>query len=602
MFWFYIYFFFKCILYLWLIVILFISTCLVFEHDSALIVKGKGLQSKLHLRVPGQSKPHVARVPMGTTFQKKIGKEGTFVGTLSSFDPVEDLYEIVYDDDDVEELTWSDLQKLLRASGDTVTAPAALPPLMSEEPHPMSIPDAIQFQKDLISKVMCGRTKAPLQVKTSVPHVTEHTAPRNKNDLGQTSLVGSKESVGDNGKGVKSGYSSSTSSDAQSSNVEGVRIVATKRRDGQTVIRPEPSPAKPRQLRLSPRLKSPKQDMGMENYVPSSNSESSDSDDDFLAELRGPKKRKRKEATQNTVPVKRLKVVRSSSLQSYFTRDATNERERSATTTATKERDPSRPLCDGRLDECDRETAEDITWSTPVSPTHGVQKKRKSPAGKGGMDVWLHVGRIREGLHKKYARRNANLLPYTHACYHCGATLALGWSKKNGDGDRLPEGCWQTTVVHRHLRLCGMLPREVYDQLTQQTDDLKKVKLEKGVLRNTQVAMPIKLTGGEVVFSRTMDADIRQAAKVAIARTIMYSQTKLPDHYLDCPFEKDKQRLLYKAGFDDATMGKTDSSDYPTLGSRAVADYVESEDALQRAYGRVWAKELDEASSGNPHS
>jgi hypothetical protein len=147
-----------------------------------------------------------------------------------------------------------------------------------------------------------------------------------------------------------------------------------------------------------------------------------------------------------------------------------------------------------------------------------------------------------------------------------------------------------------------MLPREVYDQLTLQNDDLKKVKLEKGVLRNTQVAMPIKLTGGEVVFSRTMDADIRQAAKVAIARTIMYSQTKLPDHYLDCPFEKDKQRLLYKAGFDDATMGKTDSSDYPTLGSRAVADYVESEDALQRAYGRVWAKELDEASSGNPHS
>jgi hypothetical protein len=104
--------------------------------------------------------------------------------------------------------------------------------------------------------------------------------------------------------------------------------------------------------------------------------------------------------------------------------------------------------------------------------------------------------------------------------------------EKNVDGDRLRAGCWQTTVVHRHLRVCGMLLRGVLDQLTLYNEDLKKVKLEKGVLRNSQVAMPIKLTGGEVVFSRTMDADIRQAAKVAVARTIMYSQTKLPDQSL----------------------------------------------------------------------
>ncbi len=63
------------------------------------------MQSKLHLRLPGQSKLHIPRVPMGTTFQNKFGREGTFVGTLTAFDPVEDLYEIVYDDADVEELT-----------------------------------------------------------------------------------------------------------------------------------------------------------------------------------------------------------------------------------------------------------------------------------------------------------------------------------------------------------------------------------------------------------------------------------------------------------------------------------------------------------------
>ena len=88
---------------------------------------------------------------MGATFQKKF-PEGTYVGTIKTFDPLEDLYEIVYDNYAAEELTWSDLQKLLRASGDTVTAPAATEPRISEDADPMSIPEAIQSQKDLMSK------------------------------------------------------------------------------------------------------------------------------------------------------------------------------------------------------------------------------------------------------------------------------------------------------------------------------------------------------------------------------------------------------------------------------------------------------------------
>ena len=63
------------------------------------------MQSKLHLRFPSNSHQHVARVPLGTTFQKKFGRDGTFVGTLVSFDEVQDLYLIRYDSDDVEELT-----------------------------------------------------------------------------------------------------------------------------------------------------------------------------------------------------------------------------------------------------------------------------------------------------------------------------------------------------------------------------------------------------------------------------------------------------------------------------------------------------------------
>ncbi len=329
------------------------------------------------------------------------------MGTLNAFDPVEDFYEIVYDDEDVEELTWTDLQKLLRASGDTVTAPAAAPPLCSEESMPMSLPVAMQLQKDLMSKVAFDPVKAAL------------------------CPVVSKESKGDNGKGVRFGYSSGSSSDAHSLSVDGERIVATKTRARKKQVQPEKSSVKTQAPRQLLRHKGPEKALANELYIPDS-SESSSSDEDFLAPMRGPPKKKRQVATKKAVVDKSLNVVRSTSLQSYFTRDkvATIPAGAATTTTSTKERDPSRPLCDGRLDECDRETADDISWSTPVSPTHGALKKRKSPAGKGGMDVWVHVGRIREGLHSKYARRNANLQPYTHACYHCGATLALGWSKK----------------------------------------------------------------------------------------------------------------------------------------------------------------------------
>ena len=102
------------------------------------------------------------------------------------------MYEIVYDDEDVEELTWTDLQKLLRVSGDTVIAPAAIPPLCSEEAMPMSLPVAIQLQKDLMSKVALEPEKAAFQLNTNVSHVRQET-------LGPTSPVPSHESKESNG-------------------------------------------------------------------------------------------------------------------------------------------------------------------------------------------------------------------------------------------------------------------------------------------------------------------------------------------------------------------------------------------------------------------
>jgi hypothetical protein len=75
-----------------------------------------------------------------------------FVGTLIAFDPIQDLYEILYNDDDVEELTWVELDKLLRVSGDTVTAPGAVPPLCQEAPTTMTQAAALQLQKNLLAK------------------------------------------------------------------------------------------------------------------------------------------------------------------------------------------------------------------------------------------------------------------------------------------------------------------------------------------------------------------------------------------------------------------------------------------------------------------
>jgi hypothetical protein len=117
------------------------------------VTEGKGVQRKLYLRLPSESNHHVSRVALGTTFQKRCGRAGTFVGTLMAHDPVQDLYEIRYNDDDVEELTWVDLEKLLRVSGDTVTAHGAVPPLCQEASTKMPLAAALQLQKNLLAKV-----------------------------------------------------------------------------------------------------------------------------------------------------------------------------------------------------------------------------------------------------------------------------------------------------------------------------------------------------------------------------------------------------------------------------------------------------------------
>ncbi len=93
---------------------------------------------------------------LGTTFQKKIGRDGTFVGTLVGYDATEDLYKIKYEDDDVEELTWTDLNRLLHTSGDSITAPDAIPPPFVESPTSMSPTTAVASIKKIRALGMYG--------------------------------------------------------------------------------------------------------------------------------------------------------------------------------------------------------------------------------------------------------------------------------------------------------------------------------------------------------------------------------------------------------------------------------------------------------------
>ena len=178
--------------------------------------------------------------------------------------------------------------------------------------------------------------------------------------------------------------------------------------------------------------------------------------------------------------------------------------------------DPTLPKLDGFLDCVDRESKVDIGWSTPVSPKHGAQKKRKSSSiSRNGIDVWSSMGRIKEELHEKYSRKGSNMAGYTHACFHCGACVAAGWSKRDSKtGTRLPGGSWQTTVPLRHLRICEHLPDPISTKLVAIDKEKKKIKVEGCAAVAAGAAMPLKLKGGDVVFSKSIQCDTREAVKV----------------------------------------------------------------------------------------
>jgi hypothetical protein len=163
------------------------------------------------------------------------------------------------------------------------------------------------------------------------------------------------------------------------------------------------------------------------------------------------------------------------------------------------------------------------------------------------------------------------------------------------------KGAWQSSKILDHLRVCQNLPVEFAHKLHNRDAETKKGKEETGIHFAATTSMPLKMGGGDVVFSSSLLPNTEAAARVAIARCIMYSSTRLPDTTVECPYEREKLRLVYKAGHEAALNDKKDH-EYPFLHAKNVADYINSECNVMYAYGQYWGNVLNKRTQGNPHS
>ena len=83
----------------------------------------------------------------------------------------------------------------------------------------------------------------------------------------------------------------------------------------------------------------------------------------------------------------------------------------------------------------------------------------------------------------------------------------------------------------------------------------------------------------KVVFQHGLGNDGREHAKIAIARSVMFSAHHISDRYLDDPFNKDQQRQTYRAGYQAAMLAKrgraVDMEDFPTINRKNLNPYIE---------------------------
>ena len=140
-------------------------------------------QSKLKLRKPN-APMHTMRVPIGSTFQKTFGKLGTFVGTVTKYDPKEDLYMAEFADGDKEELSWPDLHKLLNKSGDTITPLGAKDPGTPEMPAKTTLAETEKAMRSMVVQDKVGGTVDVLIPETQLsPEVRDRDDPTNPDNF-----------------------------------------------------------------------------------------------------------------------------------------------------------------------------------------------------------------------------------------------------------------------------------------------------------------------------------------------------------------------------------------------------------------------------------
>ena len=140
--------------------------------------------------------------------------------------------------------------------------------------------------------------------------------------------------------------------------------------------------------------------------------------------------------------------------------------------------------------------------------------------------VWGHVALVKSELLAGKYKRPMYRRPWVHGCLHCGRLIATGWSVMVGDpGNKRnhpTKGSWQSSKVLDHLRVCQNLPEEFAHKLHKRDAGTKQIKEEKGLHIAATTSMHLKMGGGEVVFSSTLLPSAEIAARVAIARCIMY--------------------------------------------------------------------------------
>jgi hypothetical protein len=245
-----------------------------------------------------------------------------------------------------------------------------------------------------------------------------------------------------------------------------------------------------------------------------------------------------------------------------------------------------------------RADRDDVSAMDVHSPT-GLKPKRK-----GGSDVWKIILRLRPGLRDFYTR--TNFLP-THFCKECGLVLKITWSLMQQvvgmpGKVRIAEGQWQTTQANKHFNRCReTMENEALAQQAREAALLVEVKAER---RLEVAASETFMTADGIIFvSEGFQATPHERAKVAIARDVLYGSCAKPDSSVECPYEREKLRLVYEAGYEEGLKGPGRGKlklKFPFLHAESLHAHAKTEFDIMLGYMQHLSETLHQYGGGNP--